>query len=95
MLGAAFDAFMALEKRLLKEDSPATFVDIPSSLAEWDKKKATKRAERQRNGALIQRWTPYRQGCVDYAKGGHSILPTRSGRRRSSTPTNGAASCKI
>jgi hypothetical protein len=32
---------------------------------------------------------------VDYAKGGHSILPTRSGRRRSSTPTNGAASCKI
>jgi ParB-like chromosome segregation protein Spo0J len=44
MLGAAFDAFMALEKRLLKEeDSPTTFVDIPSSLAEWDKKRATKR----------------------------------------------------
>lgn len=44
MLGAAFDAFMALEKRLLKEsDSPTAFVDIPSSLAEWDKKRATKR----------------------------------------------------
>jgi ParB-like chromosome segregation protein Spo0J len=44
MLGAAFDAFMALEKRLLKEeDSPTTFVDIPSSLAEWDKKRAAKR----------------------------------------------------
>ena len=44
MLGAAFDAFMALEKRLLKEaDSPTTFVDIPSSLDEWDKKRATKR----------------------------------------------------
>ena len=44
MLGAAFDAFMALEKHLLKEeDSPTTFVDIPSSLAEWDKKRTTKR----------------------------------------------------
>jgi len=44
MLGAAFDAFMALEKRLLKEaDSPTTFVDIPSSLAEWDKKRAARR----------------------------------------------------
>jgi hypothetical protein len=44
MLGAAFDAFMALEKHLLKEeDSPTTFVDIPASLAEWDKKRAAKR----------------------------------------------------
>jgi hypothetical protein len=44
MLGEAFDAFMSLEKRLLKEsDSPTTFVDIPSSLAEWDKKRAAKR----------------------------------------------------
>jgi ParB-like chromosome segregation protein Spo0J len=47
MLGAAFDAFMALEKHLLKEvDSPTSFVDIPSSLAEWDKKRAAKRPGR-------------------------------------------------
>jgi len=44
MLGEAFDTFMGLEKRLLKEaDSPTTFVDIPSSLAEWDKKRAARR----------------------------------------------------
>ncbi len=44
VLGEAFDAFMALEKRLLKEeDSPTTFVDIPASLAEWDKKRTMRR----------------------------------------------------
>jgi len=36
LLAEGFDAFMALEKRLLNEkDSPTTFVDLPRNYAEW------------------------------------------------------------
>jgi hypothetical protein len=43
-LGAAFDAFMGLEKVLLDEkDSPTSWPDMPSTLAEWDKMRASRK----------------------------------------------------
>ena len=47
LLGEAFDAFMAPEKFVLNEkDSPTTFPDLPSSLAELDKMRKSSRRDR-------------------------------------------------
>lgn len=43
-LARAFDLFNGLEKFLLNEEqSPTTFADVPSSLAEWDRMRGKKR----------------------------------------------------
>jgi len=52
-LGEAFDAFMSLEKYLLDEkDSPTTFGDLPSTLAEWEARRAKTAAERRAKRAM-------------------------------------------
>jgi uncharacterized protein YerC len=46
MLGEAFDAFMALEKRLLNEEnSPTSFGNLPNTMAEWDAARARTNAK--------------------------------------------------
>ena len=55
-LAEAFDTFMSLEKHLLDEkDSPTSWPNIPSTLAEWDKMKAAARKpKKQPNGQAIR-----------------------------------------
>jgi hypothetical protein len=54
-LAEAFDAFSAMEKYLLNEkDSPTTFGDVPSSLAEWDKVRAAATAGGKAKRAATQ-----------------------------------------
>jgi hypothetical protein len=58
-LGEAFDTFMSLEKYLLNEkDSPTTFPDMPSTIAEWDKMRqkadAARKAKRSASKSAIK-----------------------------------------
>ena len=60
LLGDAFDAFMALEKRLLSEkDSPTEFQGLPATWQEWEeaRRKATaaRKSSRATNGKSIKR----------------------------------------
>jgi hypothetical protein len=50
VLAEAFDTFMRLEKFLLNEkDSPTEIGNLPDTLAEWDKMRATAKAMRRRS----------------------------------------------
>jgi DNA-binding NarL/FixJ family response regulator len=55
-LEEAFNAFMKLEKLLLDEkDSPTPLGDIPSSLADWDKMKAARKAQKATKTTVARR----------------------------------------